>query len=51
MSWLLFPGFLNLIFTQDIVDTTPYDDVGTLTDGALIKIMLGGINRRIDNQL
>jgi hypothetical protein len=31
---------------QDIVDTTPY--IGALNGDALIKILLGGINRRID---
>jgi hypothetical protein len=31
---------------QDIVDTTPY--IGSLNADALVKILLGGINRRID---
>jgi len=31
---------------RDIVDTTPY--FGTLSSDALIKVMLGGINRKID---
>ncbi|TFK43866.1 hypothetical protein BDQ12DRAFT_731833 [Crucibulum laeve] len=34
--------------SRDIVDTTIYD--GKLTDTRLIKILLGGINRRIDDQ-
>lgn len=32
---------------QDIVDTTPY--FGILTGDSLIKVMVGGINRKIDH--
>jgi hypothetical protein len=31
---------------QDIVDTTPYQ--GPLHGSSLLKILLGGINRRVD---
>ncbi|KAF9462031.1 hypothetical protein BDZ94DRAFT_1310049 [Collybia nuda] len=33
---------------RDIVDTTKYGDVERVTGDALIKILLGGINRRVD---
>ncbi|KAH7887317.1 hypothetical protein F5I97DRAFT_817102 [Phlebopus sp. FC_14] len=33
---------------RDIVDTTPYSNV-PLTDDLLVKVLLGGINRRVDN--
>ncbi|KAJ7628835.1 hypothetical protein FB45DRAFT_1080163 [Roridomyces roridus] len=33
---------------RDIVDTTPYAKLNPLTAQGLIKILLGGINRRID---
>jgi hypothetical protein len=33
---------------QDIVDTTPY--IGQLNAEMLIKILLGGINRRVDTK-
>lgn len=33
---------------RDIVDTTPY--IGELSSDMIIKIMLGGINRREDNK-
>lgn len=36
----------HLDFSQDIVDTTPY--FGQISHDALIKIMLGGINRKMD---
>lgn len=36
----------NCFILQDIVDTTPY--IGTLNGDALIKILLGGVNRRVD---
>ncbi|KAF8982632.1 hypothetical protein BDQ17DRAFT_1549163 [Cyathus striatus] len=39
----------NLMGTRDIVDTTPYRGQ-SLDDETLIKIMLGGINKRIDRQ-
>ncbi|KAI6040407.1 hypothetical protein EDC04DRAFT_2677527 [Pisolithus marmoratus] len=35
--------------TQDIVDTTPYMNM-KITADMLIKILLGGINRRVDNR-
>ncbi|KAF8897879.1 hypothetical protein BD779DRAFT_1492797 [Infundibulicybe gibba] len=33
---------------RDIVDTTPY--LGRLTGDTLVKVLLGGINRRVDRQ-
>lgn len=33
---------------RDIVDTTPYTKLNPVTADGLIKILLGGINRRID---
>ncbi|KAH7887319.1 hypothetical protein F5I97DRAFT_817456 [Phlebopus sp. FC_14] len=33
---------------RDIVDTTPYSNV-PLTEELLVKVLLGGINRRVDN--
>jgi hypothetical protein len=42
-------SFLFLIsIKQDIVDTTPYD--GLLSAETLIKALLGGINRRVDQK-
>jgi hypothetical protein len=35
---------------QDIVDTTPYSKLNPGTADGLIKVLLGGINRRIDEQ-
>jgi hypothetical protein len=35
---------------QDIVDTTPYSKLNPVTADGLIKVLLGGINRRIDEQ-
>jgi hypothetical protein len=34
---------------QDIVDTVPYDGVD-LTPEQMVKILVGAINRRVDNQ-
>ncbi|KAJ6469056.1 hypothetical protein C8R47DRAFT_1055686 [Mycena vitilis] len=35
---------------RDIVDTTPYSRLNPVTADGLIKVLLGGINRRIDSQ-
>ncbi|KAJ7784109.1 hypothetical protein B0H16DRAFT_1356101 [Mycena metata] len=35
---------------RDIVDTTPYSKLSPVTADGLIKVLLGGINRRIDEQ-
>ncbi|KAJ7512456.1 hypothetical protein B0H11DRAFT_2268501 [Mycena galericulata] len=35
---------------RDIVDTTPYSKLNPVTADGLIKVLLGGINRRIDQQ-
>ncbi|KAJ7767853.1 hypothetical protein B0H14DRAFT_2968794 [Mycena olivaceomarginata] len=35
---------------RDIVDTTPYSKLNPVTADGLIKVLLGGINRRIDEQ-
>ncbi|KAJ7131667.1 hypothetical protein C8R43DRAFT_1024227 [Mycena crocata] len=35
---------------RDIVDTTPYSKLNPVTADGLIKVLLGGINRRIDDQ-
>ncbi|KAJ6602300.1 hypothetical protein B0H10DRAFT_662987 [Mycena sp. CBHHK59/15] len=35
---------------RDIVDTTPYAKLNPVTADGLIKVLLGGINRRIDDQ-
>ncbi|KAK7053973.1 hypothetical protein R3P38DRAFT_2853527 [Favolaschia claudopus] len=35
---------------RDIVDTTPYSKLNPVTAEGLIKVLLGGINRRIDAQ-
>ncbi|KAJ7631882.1 hypothetical protein DFH06DRAFT_1223147 [Mycena polygramma] len=35
---------------RDIVDTTPYSRLNPVTADGLIKVLLGGINRRIDRQ-
>ncbi|KAJ7094394.1 hypothetical protein C8R44DRAFT_749575 [Mycena epipterygia] len=35
---------------RDIVDTTPYSKLNPITADGLIKVLLGGINRRIDEQ-
>ncbi|KAJ7851141.1 hypothetical protein B0H14DRAFT_2762173 [Mycena olivaceomarginata] len=35
---------------RDIVDTTPYSMLNPLTSDGLIKVLLGGINRRYDAQ-
>lgn len=35
---------------RDIVDTTPYSKLNPVTAEGLIKVLLGGINRRIDEQ-
>ncbi|KAJ7828152.1 hypothetical protein B0H14DRAFT_2812566 [Mycena olivaceomarginata] len=35
---------------RDIVDTTPYSMLNPLTSNGLIKVLLGGINRRYDAQ-
>ncbi|KAJ7160907.1 hypothetical protein C8R46DRAFT_1105909 [Mycena filopes] len=35
----------------DIVDTTPYSKLNPLTSDGLIKVLLGGINRRVDNEV
>ncbi|KAJ6615585.1 hypothetical protein B0H10DRAFT_2040034 [Mycena sp. CBHHK59/15] len=35
---------------RDIVDTTPYAKLNPVTAEGLIKVLLGGINRRIDEQ-
>ncbi|KAK7055362.1 hypothetical protein R3P38DRAFT_2846632 [Favolaschia claudopus] len=34
----------------DIVDTTPYSKLNPVTADGLIKVLLGGINRRVDEQ-
>ncbi|KAJ7147343.1 hypothetical protein C8R46DRAFT_1312949, partial [Mycena filopes] len=34
----------------DIVDTTPYSKLNTLTADGLIKVLIGGINRRVDRE-
>jgi hypothetical protein len=51
-------GYVSLIFktisevsswmVQDIVDTTPYTKLSPVTADGLIKVLLGGINRRVD---
>lgn len=38
------------VLVQDIVDTTPYSKLNPVTADGLIKVLLGGINRRIDEQ-
>ncbi|KAJ7265476.1 hypothetical protein B0H12DRAFT_1100916 [Mycena haematopus] len=35
---------------RDIVDTTPYSELNPVTADGLIKVLLGGINRRIDER-
>jgi len=35
---------------RDIVDTTPYSKLNPVTADGLIKVLLGGINRRVDDQ-
>ncbi|KAJ7830810.1 hypothetical protein B0H14DRAFT_2365550 [Mycena olivaceomarginata] len=35
---------------RDIVDTTPCTKLNPVTADGLIKVLLGGINRRIDEQ-
>ncbi|KAJ7506627.1 hypothetical protein B0H11DRAFT_2322876 [Mycena galericulata] len=35
---------------RDIVDTTPYSKLNTVTAEGMIKVLLGSINRRIDEQ-
>ncbi|KAJ6536696.1 von Willebrand factor, type A [Mycena vulgaris] len=35
---------------RDIVDTTPYSKLNPVTADGLIKVLLGGINRRVDEQ-
>ncbi|KAJ7739508.1 hypothetical protein B0H16DRAFT_1538905 [Mycena metata] len=35
---------------RDIVDTTPYSKLSPVTADGLIKVLLGGINRRIDEE-
>ena len=40
-----------ILFGQDIVDTTPFTMTGgVLTAEMLTKILLGGINRRVDRR-
>ena len=40
---------VSIAGVRDIVDTTPY--LGTqITASVIIKILLGGINRRVDRQ-
>ncbi|KAJ7160765.1 hypothetical protein C8R46DRAFT_1284426, partial [Mycena filopes] len=34
----------------DIVDTTPYSKLNPITGDGLIKVLLGGINRRVDRE-
>ncbi|KAJ7026705.1 hypothetical protein C8F04DRAFT_1124441 [Mycena alexandri] len=35
---------------RDIVDTTPYSKLSPVTADGLIKVLLGGINRRVDEE-
>ncbi|KAJ7094390.1 hypothetical protein C8R44DRAFT_645333 [Mycena epipterygia] len=35
---------------RDIVDTTPYSKLNPVTGDGLIKVLVGGINRRVDEQ-
>ncbi|KAJ7619374.1 hypothetical protein FB45DRAFT_930595 [Roridomyces roridus] len=35
---------------RDIVDTTPYSELHPVTAEALIKVLCGGVNRRVDEQ-
>ncbi|KAJ7075657.1 hypothetical protein B0H15DRAFT_866232 [Mycena belliarum] len=38
----------NIDGIRDIVDTTPYSEMKSFTGDGLIKVLLGGINRRLD---
>jgi hypothetical protein len=49
MFHLFLNNFKSLIMdVQDIVDTTPYTKLSPVTADGLIKVLLGGINRRVD---
>lgn len=43
-------GLQDMKHIPDIVDTTPYSKLHPLTADGLIKVLLGGINRRIDEK-
>lgn len=47
---ILNPALWSEIFLQDIVDTTPYSELNPVTADGLIKVLLGGINRRFDDE-